>query len=143
MAVLPGRGVRSSACHELFPKPVEAWACRVLDLLIASDVSSQYGSSVTVACGQIFKMLYMFPRQAPWDTSVRAAMAAAGLHTGDIALHVGRHFSLRDAMKWAQRMLVTPFLFWHWRISTPPLTLGSATKLPTLAGKFRSMHTHC
>ncbi|CAL5218660.1 g365 [Coccomyxa viridis] len=42
--------------------------------------------------------------EAPWDTSVRAAMTAAGLRTGDTALHIGRHFSLRDAMKWAQRM---------------------------------------
>ena len=38
-------------------------------------------------------------------------MTAAGLRTGDTALHIGRHFSLRDAMKWAQRM----------QVSDPPL----------------------
>ena len=35
-------------------------------------------------------------------------MNAAGLREGDTALHVGRHFSLRDALKWARRMQVTP-----------------------------------
>ena len=48
----------------------------------------------------------MISLQAPWDTSVSAAMMAAGLRTGDTALHIGRHFSLRDAMKWAGRMQV-------------------------------------
>lgn len=49
----------------------------------------------------------MIALQAPWDTSVRAAMTAAGLRTGDTALHTGRHFSLRDAIKWACRMQVS------------------------------------
>ena len=48
----------------------------------------------------------MISLQAPWDTSVSAAMMAAGLRTGDTALHIGRHFSLRDAMKWAGSMQV-------------------------------------
>ena len=44
---------------------------------------------------------------------MHAAMHAAGLRTGDTVLHVGRYFSLRDAMKWARRMQV-PFLHpWH------------------------------
>ena len=39
---------------------------------------------------------------------MHAAMHAAGLRSGDTVLHVGRYFSLRDAMKWARRMQV-PF----------------------------------
>lgn len=46
-------------------------------------------------------------QQAPWELIVKAAMTSAALRTGDTALHVGRHFSLRDAMKWARRMQVS------------------------------------
>ncbi len=61
---------------------------------------------VHTSCSDILRVTCLIPLQAPWDTSVRAAMTAAGLRTGDAALHIGRHFSLRDAMKWAQRMQV-------------------------------------
>ncbi|KAK9809153.1 hypothetical protein WJX72_010301 [[Myrmecia] bisecta] len=38
------------------------------------------------------------------QTSISASMEAAGLRSGDTALHVGRHFSLRDLFKWCGRM---------------------------------------
>ena len=63
--------------------------------------------------------------QAPWEMSVRAAMDAAGLHEGDTALHVGRHFSLRDALKWARRMQVTPLRCMCLAGSSPLLLLHS------------------
>ena len=46
--------------------------------------------------------------ESHWEGTVHAAMHAAGLRIGDTVLHVGRYFSLRDAMKWARRMQV-PF----------------------------------
>lgn len=54
---------------------------------------------------------------------VRGAMEAGGLRAGDAALHVGRHFSLRDLIKWSHRMQV----FYSATNSswTPPATLLS------------------
>ena len=36
--------------------------------------------------------------------SVQRAIAASGLRPGDLALHFGRHFSLRDLFKWGRRL---------------------------------------
>lgn len=52
-------------------------------------------------------------------------MEAAGLREGDTALHVGRHFSLRDALKWARRMQVTPLRCICLAGSSPLLLLHS------------------
>jgi midasin len=41
---------------------------------------------------------------------VQTATEAAGLCLGDTALHVGRHFSLRDVLKWCKRMKVVHHL---------------------------------
>lgn len=35
------------------------------------------------------------------------------MRQGDAALHIGRHFSLRDALKWARRMQVRCLLPMH------------------------------
>ena len=40
------------------------------------------------------------------DARVAAAMKAVQLQAGDASLHVARHFSLRDVVKWARRMQV-------------------------------------
>ena len=47
--------------------------------------------------------------------TVEAAIAAAGVHPGAAASHIGRHFSLRDLFKWAARMEVCDNveLAWH------------------------------
>ena len=37
---------------------------------------------------------------------VAAALAAGGVRPGDVALHVGRHFSIRDLIVWCKRMQV-------------------------------------
>ncbi len=41
-----------------------------------------------------------------WDSMAHAALHSAGLRAGDAALHVGRHFSMRDVLKWCRRMQV-------------------------------------
>lgn len=41
-----------------------------------------------------------------WADIAHAALEGAGLRAGDVALHVGRHFSMRDVLKWCQRMQV-------------------------------------
>ena len=33
-------------------------------------------------------------------------LAAAGVWPGELSLHLGRHFSLRDLFKWCRRMQV-------------------------------------
>lgn len=45
-------------------------------------------------------------QRGPWHGLAEAALAAAGLRRGDLALHLGRHFSLRDVFKWCARMMV-------------------------------------
>ena len=47
--------------------------------------------------------------------TVEAAIAAAGIYPGAAASHIGRHFSLRDLLKWAARMEVCNYveLAWH------------------------------
>ena len=37
---------------------------------------------------------------------IAAALAAGGVRAGDVALHVGRHFSIRDLIVWCKRMQV-------------------------------------
>ncbi|KAG2499138.1 hypothetical protein HYH03_002721 [Edaphochlamys debaryana] len=44
------------------------------------------------------------PRRGPWHALAEAALEAAGLRRGELALHLGRHFSLRDVFKWCGRM---------------------------------------
>ena len=39
-----------------------------------------------------------------WEGTAEAAARAGGVRTGDPGLHVGRHFSLRDLIKWCRRM---------------------------------------
>ena len=39
-----------------------------------------------------------------WWPAVASGLAAAGLRPGDLALHLSRHLSLRDAVKWCRRM---------------------------------------
>lgn len=41
-----------------------------------------------------------------WTEGVTAALAANGFRGTDAALHVGRHFSMRDLIKWCRRMQV-------------------------------------
>ena len=38
--------------------------------------------------------------------AVARALAAGGVRAGDVALHVGRHFSIRDLIVWCKRMQV-------------------------------------
>lgn len=45
-------------------------------------------------------------RLGAWHALADAAMEAAGLKRGALALHLGRHFSLRDVFKWCRRMMV-------------------------------------
>ena len=44
------------------------------------------------------------PRRCWWHTAALSALAAAGIRPGDLSLSLGRHFSVRDLFKWAQRM---------------------------------------
>ena len=37
---------------------------------------------------------------------MQAALEGVGLRAGDAALHIGRHFSLRDLFKWCRRLEV-------------------------------------
>lgn len=39
-----------------------------------------------------------------WEGCAEAAARAGGVRPGDPGLHVGRHFSLRDLIKWCRRM---------------------------------------
>ena len=39
-----------------------------------------------------------------WEAAVFAAARAGGVRTGDAGMHIGRHFSLRDLVKWCRRM---------------------------------------
>ena len=47
------------------------------------------------------------PRRGAWHALSEAALAAAGVKRGELALHLGRHFSLRDVFKWCGRMVVS------------------------------------
>ena len=38
---------------------------------------------------------------------VSAALTAGGVKAGDVSLHVGRHYSIRDLITWCNRMQVT------------------------------------
>ena len=40
------------------------------------------------------------------QSAVHVALEAAGLRGGELSLSLGRHFSLRDLIKWARRMQV-------------------------------------
>ena len=40
------------------------------------------------------------------EDKVRSVMQAGGLSIHDMAFHAGRHFSLRDLVKWCKRMKV-------------------------------------
>ena len=42
----------------------------------------------------------------PMQSAAHAALEAAGLRSGELTLSLGRHFSLRDLIKWARRMQV-------------------------------------
>lgn len=59
-----------------------------------------------------------------------AALQAAGIRAGDLALHLGRHFSLRDLFKWCRRMQVGPRL----KLCLLLLCLGGGGGLPEDAG---------
>ena len=37
---------------------------------------------------------------------VQAALTAGGVKAGDVSLHVGRHYSIRDLITWCKRMQV-------------------------------------
>ena len=39
-----------------------------------------------------------------WEGAVAAAAHAGGVRAGEPGLHVGRHFSLRDLVKWCRRL---------------------------------------
>ena len=39
---------------------------------------------------------------------VQAALTAGGVKAGDVSLHVGRHYSIRDLITWCNRMQVIP-----------------------------------
>ena len=39
---------------------------------------------------------------------VSAALTAGGVKPGDVSLHVGRHYSIRDLITWGNRMQVIP-----------------------------------
>ena len=39
-----------------------------------------------------------------WSSAVEGALATAGLRSGDLALHFGHHFSLRDLFKLCRRL---------------------------------------
>jgi len=39
-----------------------------------------------------------------WEAAVAAAARAGGVRAGEPGLHVGRHFSLRDLVKWCRRL---------------------------------------
>jgi len=39
-----------------------------------------------------------------WEAAVAAAARARGVRAGEPGLHVGRHFSLRDLVKWCRRL---------------------------------------
>ncbi|KXZ56433.1 hypothetical protein GPECTOR_1g386 [Gonium pectorale] len=43
-------------------------------------------------------------RRGSWHALAEEALEAAGVRRGDLALHLGRHFSLRDVFKWCDRM---------------------------------------
>lgn len=55
-----------------------------------------------------YVILYNDAMQGPdeWHSMAHAALNSAGLRAGDAALHVGRHFSMRDVLKWCRRMQV-------------------------------------
>lgn len=54
-----------------------------------------------------------FPEgSAPWQVQAAAALVSAGLRAGDMALHLGRHFSVRDLFKWCKRMQVSSAGLW-------------------------------
>ena len=46
------------------------------------------------------------PVQQQRENTAMATLEAAGLHAGELGLSLGRHFSLRDLVKWCRRMLV-------------------------------------
>ena len=45
-------------------------------------------------------------REGHVEWRVSAALTAGGVKPGDVNLHVGRHYSIRDLMTWCNRMQV-------------------------------------
>ena len=45
-------------------------------------------------------------RESQVEWTVSTALTAGGVKPGDVNLHVGRHYSIRDLMTWCKRMQV-------------------------------------
>ena len=50
-------------------------------------------------------------REGNVEWRVSRALAAGGVKGGDVGLHVGRHYSIRDLITWCKRMQVSHLTF--------------------------------
>lgn len=68
------------------PLPSERTCCSTLDVVMLR------------CCG--------IDREGHMEWRVSAALTAGGVKAGDVNLHVGRHYSIRDLITWCNRMQV-------------------------------------
>ncbi|KAG1662050.1 hypothetical protein FOA52_005297, partial [Chlamydomonas sp. UWO 241] len=82
----------AGACPQLLP--LLPTAVSLLSLLQQAAGHSQRSSAGASTSG----------KGAWWSARASAALAAAGVRPGSMALQLARHFSIRDLFKWADRM---------------------------------------
>lgn len=86
---------------ELWYWPIQIGICAGINIISLCSV---------VLAGPAMTWLHIMRREGGVEWVVSAALAAGGVRVGDVGLHVGRHYSIRDLITWCNRMQVRKVL---------------------------------